>query len=272
MPDTISESIKTHWREMGQGPEQAFAIHCSLGHSGAWEGLADQLSDMVTMRAFDLPGHGGSSDWDGTQGYADLAATMAKGVMQPDGKIHLIGHSFGATLALRLAIENPERFASLTLIECVFFTIVRQDHPDKLPDDQQRRAPFADAMDNGEYETAARQFHGTWGDGRKWDEMTARQREGLTKRMPLIAAVQSSNNGDPLNMLASGALTRLPVPTLLIQGADSPPHIGLINDGLAARIPNTVRAEIPDAAHMAPITHPGPVAATLRSFLTNVTA
>lgn len=264
MPDGLFGGVETHWREMGQGPRPVLAIHCALAHGGAFEGLAAEIGDLATIRAFDLPGHGGSADWDGVTPYQDAACAMARDLMQ-DGPVHLLGHSFGATVALRLAVEAPERVASLTLIETVFFSIVRADAPETIEGDGNSR-PFLKALEKGDLETAARVFHGEWGDGRTWDQMSDRQRAGLTRRMPLIGAVQSSNNGDPGGMLGERKLERLPVPTLLIEGAESPAHMAVIHSGLERRIPDTVRAVIPGASHMAPITHPTEVGAVVRRF------
>ena len=246
----------------------ALAIHCSLAHGGAWTGLAEALDDLVTIRAFDLPGHGGSADWDKVTPYQDLCCAIARQAM--DGpSVHLIGHSFGATVALRLAAETPEQVASLTLIEPVFFTVLRHDAPEEQSASQKENSPFSRAMAAGDMAAAARAFHGTWGDGRNWDEMSEKQRDSLTRRMPLVGAVQESNNADPGRILADGKLTRLMIPTLLVEGAETPRHIGMINDGLARRIPDTRRAIISGAAHMVPITHPAEVAVHLRALLTD---
>jgi pimeloyl-ACP methyl ester carboxylesterase len=79
------------------------------------------------MTAFDLPGHGQSADWDGHGDYgrrtAEVAATF---YTEP---LHLIGHSFGAVTALRLALAAPEGVRSLTLIEPVLFAAAR-GHPE----------------------------------------------------------------------------------------------------------------------------------------------
>ncbi|WP_375691587.1 alpha/beta fold hydrolase [Pseudooceanicola sp. LIPI14-2-Ac024] len=271
MPDGLLGGVETHWRELGQGARPMLAVHCSLAHGGAFQGLSEEIGDLVTMRAYDLPGHGGSADWDGVTPYQDVACAMGRELMG-EGPIHLLGHSFGATVALRLAVEAPERVASLTLIETVFFSIVRADAPETLGEGDGNNRPFMQAMERGDLETAARAFHAEWGDGRNWDEMTDRQRAGLTRRIPMIGAVQRSNNGDPGNMLAERKLEALQIPTLLIEGADSPPHMRIIQGGLERRIPNATRVIVPGAAHMVPITHPAPVGAAIRDFLTNLDA
>ncbi|MCK4861458.1 MAG: alpha/beta hydrolase, partial [Rhodobacteraceae bacterium] len=48
---------KTGVRYAGEG-DPAVLLHCSLGHSGAWNGVMAGLSDRLAMVALDLPGHG----------------------------------------------------------------------------------------------------------------------------------------------------------------------------------------------------------------------
>jgi lipase len=90
------------------------------------------LGDIATLHAFDLPCHGASGDWDGQGDIHDTATDMALTVLDDIGAqpIDLLGHSFGATVALRLAIEHPERIRSLIMYEPVFFAAAIRDDPD----------------------------------------------------------------------------------------------------------------------------------------------
>ena len=84
--------------------------------------MAKRLGDAPDMLAMDLPGHGRSPDWDRAVDFHDQATAMARAVL-PEGA-HVVGHSFGATVALRLALEGaPVR--SLTLVEPVLFAAAR---------------------------------------------------------------------------------------------------------------------------------------------------
>ena len=266
MPDGAA-APRAHWRDLGDGPVEALAVHCSLAHGGAWRGLAQALSGAVRLRAMDLPGHGKSPDWDGARPYPDVACDMLRAGMGNADGVHLIGHSFGGTVALRVAAEAPERIASLTLIEPVFFTVARADHPEMFETGEEAVPPFRQALARGDTAEAARLFHGTWGDGRRWEDMEDHQREALIRRMPLIQAVEDSNNADPAGILAQGKLAHVRAPVLLIRGETSPDAIRLINDGLARRFPDARQAVIAGAAHMAPITHPDAVAAEVRSLM-----
>ncbi len=74
-------------------------IHCSLASCEAWGGLARVLSGALTMTAFDMPGHGRSDEWDARGEIQGVTAEIAAGFL--DGPADVIGHSFGATVALR---------------------------------------------------------------------------------------------------------------------------------------------------------------------------
>ena len=81
--------------------------------AGALWRLARELAADFQMTAFDLPGHGRSADWDGMLDYQFLSTQIAGNFIT--NPIDVIGHSFGATVALRLAVEQKEKSALLNL-------------------------------------------------------------------------------------------------------------------------------------------------------------
>jgi len=268
MPEDMAGGLRCWWSETGQGPERALMIHCSLAHSGVWAGLAERLGDLLTMRAFDLPGHGKSGDWDGVSHYQTVARDMALDLMDADAPMHLIGHSFGGTVALRIAVEQPQRVKSLVLIEPVCFGAAFLDDPDARDRVAAQRPEYTAALAAGEFETAARWFVEDWGVGRKWDELRPGQRAEMVRKMPMISGIRDVNYGDAGGILRPGALDGIAAPVLLIEGAGSPAIIDKTNAALARRIPACDRSVIPGASHMAPITHPAETAAEIRAFLT----
>ena len=96
-------------------------VHCMLARHESLLPLAAAIGGHATL--FDLPGHGRSPDWDGAQDYQTQAVAWAAACC--DGPAHLIGHSFGATVALRLAVDRPDLVSRLTLIEPVYFAAAR---------------------------------------------------------------------------------------------------------------------------------------------------
>lgn len=98
------------------GPVVAF-IHGFAGDHTGWANMQVGLSSSCYSIAFDLPGHGGSLSYPKTCN----AAVAAKAVMDDlDAleveRVHLVGHSMGGATACLMALRNPQRVKSLTLI------------------------------------------------------------------------------------------------------------------------------------------------------------
>ena len=114
-------------RSFGNGPRKVLAVHCTLAHSGAWRGVAAAMGSEVTFVTPDMLTHGRSPDWD-KQGDFQTRNTQA---IEPllEEPMDVVGHSFGATVALRLALAHPDKVRSLTMIEPVFFAVAAIDDP-----------------------------------------------------------------------------------------------------------------------------------------------
>lgn len=265
MPKGERAGYATYWTKFGQGVRKALLIHCSLAHSGSWGGVARHLSGMLDITAFDMPGHGRSAAWDERGEIQAVTADIAASFL--DEPTDIIGHSFGATVALRLAVERPELVRSLVLIEPVFFGVAFADTPGLAAQFEAEVAEFEEAMKTGDYLAAARAFTATWGDGTPWAAIPAAQRDMLAGQMHLVGAGAQALYNDAGGMLASGALGQITVPVLLIEGSKSPDIIAAINAGLAARMVNSERAVIAGAGHMAPITHAQQVSSEIQRFL-----
>lgn len=255
-------------RRFGYGPRPALAIHCSLAHSGAWRGVGEALADDLTLRAFDLPMHGKSGDWDGQRNIHDVATDMALSLLE--APMDLIGHSFGATVALRLAIEHPELVRSLTMIEPVYFAAAAQDDPSAMTEYNDQNAAFEAALAEGDKETAARLFNRVWGDGTKWDQIPGPTRAYMVDRIDFIPAASPFLGQDSAGLLKPGMFDRAAMPALLIEGGNSPKAAHAIGDSLMRRLPDARRVRVEGAGHMVPITHPTEVAGAVRDFLNDV--
>lgn len=272
MAEGVFGGVATHYRVFGSGAAQALALHCSLAHQGAWAGLAQDLPGL-TITAPDLLGHGRSSDWDGLSDFHSLATRQAMGLLaaMPSGPVHLIGHSFGATVALRMALEDPGRIASLTLFEPVLFSAARAAGGPAFAAHMAAHDSFAKALLSRDNAAAAEAFQAIWGRDTPFDSLPTAQRQYIIQRIPLIAAQNAVLVEDVAGILAYGRLEGLGVPVLLVEGADSPPVIDAINTELSRRLPQVTRAVVAGAGHMLPITHAAECAAVMRPFLARAT-
>lgn len=253
-----------HVRRFGSGRE-VLALHCSLAHGGAWSAVAAHLPGM-TVVAPDLPGHGRSPDWDGRCDFHTLTTWECLELL-PEAPVDLIGHSFGATVALRMALERPEAIRTLTLIEPVLFAAARAAEDPAWQQNVEALRPFAESMAAGDREAAAAAFQAVWGGGVPFADIPASQRDYIAARIHLIAVMDPMFQQDTAGLLAYGRLEALGLPVLLIEGAKSPPVIAAIQTELARRLPQVTRAVVPDAGHMSPLTHPAEVAARVAAHL-----
>ncbi|QJF52249.1 alpha/beta fold hydrolase [Roseobacter ponti] len=258
-------SLQAFSRTFGVGPLAALAIHCTLGHSGAWRGVGAALNSQLTLTACDLPGHGRSPDWDGRGDFHDFCTDLARSFLGTG--VHLIGHSFGATVALRLAVENPDLVRSLTLIEPVWFVVLAQDNPAALAAHDTQAAPYSEALTAGDMTQAARLFNRAWGDGSSWADIPAAAQDYMIDRMHLVPAQSPMIFDDSPGLLRPGRLGRITVPVLMMRGAQSLDVTGHINAALAQRLPDAREVTIAQAGHMAPLTHPQAVADAIRSHI-----
>nr|WP_252733740.1 alpha/beta fold hydrolase [Paracoccus marinaquae] len=229
-------------------------MHCMLASGSYWGAIAERLAGRIDLRGFDMPGHGRSDAWaPGPEDpdYHTAVTRLAAGFIQRP--IDLIGHSMGATVALRIAVAAPEAIRSLTLIEPVLFAAA----PDPLQ--AARDSQLTDLMASGHEEEATRAFMSAWG-AQGYDDLPPRMQDQMRARIGLVAGTAPTLSGDRAGILRPGGLEAIEAPVLLISGANSPQVIHAVADALAARLPDVGRANVPEAGHMLPITHPDEVA------------
>jgi pimeloyl-ACP methyl ester carboxylesterase len=108
------------WHEAGEGEAAPLVLlHGFTGHRDDFIGVLPALAKVRRSFAPDLRGHGDSDSRAGTLGWSfdqlvnDLSAYLE--ALSLD-RVHLLGHSVGGFVALRLALAQPERVRSLVLV------------------------------------------------------------------------------------------------------------------------------------------------------------
>ncbi len=265
MKDTHQLQQEPFVRTLGEGPRQVLALHCTIAHSGAWRGLAGRLEHEATFVAPDMLSHGRSPDWDGQGDFQDRITEIAEASLsQP---MDLIGHSFGATVALRLAVAHPDRVRSVILIEPVFFAVARQDAPEITDQHVEDASPVKDALSRGDKALAARLFNRMWSteSSPRWPQLPESTRAAMIRGIHVIPKVDEALFRDRAGILKPGVLDQATMPILLLRGTLTQPVMTAINEGLARRLPNATSAVIEGAGHMLPISHPGATAEQVRA-------
>ncbi|MEZ5724674.1 MAG: alpha/beta hydrolase [Paracoccaceae bacterium] len=245
----------------GDPERPAIGLHCMMGSGGLFDPLAARLGGLVDLRAFDFPGHGRSPDWiapgDGIDLHTFVTRQAAGLITRP---VDLIGHSFGATVALRIAVGAPHAIRSLTLVEPVLFAAAS---PAASKAEYDRLAPYEAAQD---WDGMLRQFLGDWGAAGPVPSEGPKA-ERLRRQMRMVVDTNAGLMADRADILREGGLEGVDVPVMLIAGAESPPIVHEIAEALAARLPDVARASIPGAGHMLPMSHPDQFAELTRMNL-----
>lgn len=256
-----------HWNRGGTRP--VLALHCSLAHAGAWSNLAEALHG-VTITAMDFEGHGRAADWDGVSdlhydAMADAVAMVT--LIGGGGPVDLFGHSFGGTVALRLALERPDLVRSLVLVEPVLFAAAKSVGDPAWDAFITDHREFGARIVAGDRDGAAAQFHAMWGTGEGFHDLPPRMQAYIRDRIHLITAPWNVILDDAPGLFAAGRLEALSVPVLLLEGGDSPAIIAAVNRALAGRLRHVQRGTVDGAAHMLPISHAAEVAAWVQAHL-----
>ncbi len=119
--DVVANGVRFHAQQLGEGSRAPVVMLHGLlvGSLAAWYfTTAPALAADRSVLLFDLRGHGRTERV--TTGYdvatmaGDLGA-LAEGLGQ--GPIDLVGHSFGALVALRFALDHPDRVRRVVLVE-----------------------------------------------------------------------------------------------------------------------------------------------------------
>lgn len=117
----ITEGRTIHYAEVGSG--NGSPIIFLHGTPGSWSAFGSYLADeelasALHMVAVDRPGFGRSDHGDLLVSLAHQAEVLEPLVnrLSEECRVVLVGHSLGAPLAVRMAMDYPEKIAALVLV------------------------------------------------------------------------------------------------------------------------------------------------------------
>jgi len=257
-------------REAGIGPA-VVCLHSNASTSGQWRGLMDLLSPKFRVFAPDSYGAGKSPEWpsDRVIRLRDEVEFIEPLLARAGTPLVLVGHSYGAAVALIAALENPGRIRAMALYEPTLFALLDAEMPAPNQADGIRNAVAAAgrALDRGDAEAAAECFIDYWMGVGSW------QRTPLPRRPPIAASVVNVRRWahalftEPTPL---AVLRQLAVPVLYMVGKRSTASALGVARLLAHALPRAELVEFDDLGHMGPITHPVPVNQAIARFLHRV--
>ena len=254
MSGTEFNQSRIAWADTGSG-QPVVLLHASASSSVQWQELTRALDSRFRVLVPDLYGHGGSAPWHGPGPLtlADEAAIVAGLADHAGEPIHLVGHSYGAAVALRFAEACPERLRSLVLIEPAAFHLLRENGPDHAAS-LAVIEDLASAVTRAAGEPAGdmRQFVDFWNGDETWSGMSDRCRAAINGRARLVAAHFDAIRGDATPLDAYAAIR---IPTLVVHGSRSPAPMSPIVAALTKVLAHARTLCVAGAGHMLPITH-----------------
>jgi len=241
----VADGVELHYIERGQGVAVVF-IHGTLGDYSAWDGqlgpFAETYRAIAYSRRYNYPN---SNELRSQHSAVVEAEDLAGFIRKLDlGKVHLVGHSYGAYTALFLAVKHPELVRTLTLAEppVVFMG-------DRVADAKERLIKRARAaFDKGDPADAVRTIVNSSREG-TYEKLPEVLRKRLQRNAKELQALVTSDNMYPA--LDRAAVGKIAVPTLLLSGDKSPPSHKSIDAELERLLPakKRQRVTISDSDH-----------------------
>lgn len=249
--------VEIAYLDEGKGPAVILG-HCSSASHKEWLPLIDRLKPDWRVLAPDFIGYGRSAPWPAAEPFtidADVQVLLAL-AKKLKGKLHLVGHSYGAALALEAARKLGARVKSLVLIEPVSFHLLRQQGRPEWNEVETLGRKVLGAVAEGDDRAAAKAFMVYWLGRLRWWLAPDKFKAAIAATIPKVA-LEFSIAIDAPTKLENYA--EIAAPTLLIVGGRTRAPARAVVDLLAATMPNAEIAVLKGAGHMSPFTHPAEV-------------
>ena len=233
------------------------ALHCSGASGKQWRALSHAVPGHFMVMTPDLIGCGENGHWRGQGPFrlSDEAAPVVDIIDTLDRPVHLVGHSYGGGVALRVAVERPNRIASLSLYEPIPFYVLKAAGPDgwdALSEIRTIATEITRGIATGAYRAAARRFVDYWSGAGAWDGLKSETQDNLVHWIPKAALEFRALTEERIPL---EAYRRMRVPMLLMRGEHSPRPAQLVAQKLARVCKPRMVETIAGAGHMGPFSH-----------------
>jgi pimeloyl-ACP methyl ester carboxylesterase len=249
--ETAGGTLATHRAGRGEGPTLVLLHGVGL-RLEAWGGLIDRLSSEHPILAIDLPGHGHSPRLDRSRlngaapRLADFTDAVAEAIrLSVDGPAVVAGHSFGAMIALDLAIRHAGLVAAVAAMNAIFrrtdtarMAVQARANMLGAGDAVDATAPLSRWFGDPPADPAAADACRSW--------LGRADRAGYADAYRVFA----EEDGPP-----DAGLAALDRPALFLTGANDPNSTPAMSRAMADRAPRGRAVILDNAAHMAPMTH-----------------
>jgi pimeloyl-ACP methyl ester carboxylesterase len=229
-------------------------LHSSLASKSQWSSLAERLATRFRAIALDLCGYGDSAmPAAGASFTLDdevrLVNARLDRLLAPDRRFHVVGHSYGGLVALRLAHYWGDRIESVSLYEPVAFRMLDDDEPALAEAGRCSERVFR-LLEAGRRHDAAQAFVDFWSGPGSYASLPLPVQAGMVRRIEKVPLDFQAAWRWPLR---PDDLRSVVAPTLLLAGNRSPAVVQRIVARMTRVLPNC-RVGWFDCGHMGPAT------------------
>ncbi|WP_241484120.1 alpha/beta hydrolase [Ruegeria sp. ANG-R] len=249
-----------------------FALHSSASNSGQWGQLAADLEGRFAVHAVDLPGYGHAplSGDASRKGAAVSAVAVIREIEALGRSVHLVGHSNGGGIAIKIALMRPDLVKSLTVYEPAAFHFLKNGNgvgQRLFRQIQLLSGVVTAAAADGDAAAGMRHFLDFWNQEGFWDSLPLSARHRFAG---LISSVMSDFANGFAETWQLKDLSGLEIPSLVMTGLESPEIVQHVSVEIANALPNARIALLPELGHMAPVFQPEWINSRIFEHVANV--
>jgi pimeloyl-ACP methyl ester carboxylesterase len=235
--------------EDGQGVPVVL-VHGALGDYRTWSGEMRDFAARYHVVAYSMRHHYPNAWTEGQYSYqvhiADLVALLQKLNLGP---VHLVGQSYGGTVAAFVAKEHPELVRSLVLAEAGLGSLIANNDDAKplLAEWGKVVKAAREHVQNGELDQAAIGFMDAVNEGGGgFEGLPTTFQTGMLQNTSTLKPFFASPPPPPFTCDDAG---KIAAPTLLVEGEVTQKFRPLIDNELQRCLPSVDRVQIPGAGH-----------------------
>lgn len=254
--------------ETGTGATVLF-VPGSYSTHAAWRQIQKLLAPAFRMVGTSLCGYGATIE---TRTHEDFdmrheVRIVEAAARRAGGKLHLVGHSFGGTVALAAALGGTIDVASVSVFEANPLALLKEQPNEALyQETYEISRQFEAAIEENDPDAAGRIIDFWGGDG-----------TFAAMPEPVRNYCRETSSANVLDWrtdfgfdAASGHYATLNVPVLLARGTLANPAMVAMTEALRHALPDARSVVVPGAGHFLITSHASECAALLTAFLAEV--